>query len=89
MSWSVNAIGKANALAPKLAGDFERINYLQQTEAELKDMAASLVAKVLAANTRKDQVLKIDCSGSGSSHPADGDSQQVKILIEPIYGFVG
>lgn len=88
MSWSVSAIGKPSAVAPKVSGDFERINYLQAAEAELKDAVAEVVAKVLAANTYKGMAVKVDCSGSGSSHPADGDTQQIRVTIEPIWGFV-
>jgi hypothetical protein len=88
MSWSVSAIGKTDKVAEKVAGDFQRINYLAKEEADLKDQAAALVANVLAANTHRYQAIKVDCSGSGSTHAADGNSQQIRITIEPVWGFV-
>ena len=87
MSWSINAFGKTQAVATKVAADFTRITYLNGPEAELKDAAAELVAKALEANTLKGAVLRVDCSGSGSNHPADGSSQTLKIDISPVYGF--
>jgi hypothetical protein len=88
MSWSVQGVGRGESLAKKLAGDFERITYLQGEEAELKDGAAVIVAKALSANTRQDTLLNISCSGSASTHPADGNSQSLSISITPLYGFV-
>lgn len=88
MSWSVSAVGKAGPVATKLAGDFSRITYLGKEEAALKDAVAEVVAKVLAVNTRTDVALKVQASGSGSTHPADGSQQSVSLSIEQIYEFV-
>lgn len=88
MSWSVSAVGKAAPVAEKLAKEFANITYLGKEEAELKDLAAVIVAKALAANTRKDWVLQVSCSGSGSTHPADGNSQAISINIGQLYNFV-
>ena len=88
MSWSLSAVGKPAPVAAKLAKDFANITYLGKEEAELKDVAAELVAKTLAATTRKDVALQVDCSGSGSTHPADGNLQTVSVVIRQIYGFI-
>jgi len=87
MSWSVNAFGKPQAVAAKLATEFAKITYLTGPEAGLKDAAAEIVAKALEANTNKTSVVKVDCSGSGSNHPADGSAQTLKIEVSPIWGF--
>lgn len=88
MSWSVTAVGKAAPVAEKLAKDFANINYLGKEEAELKDAAAEIVAKAVAANTRKDLTVQVNCSGSGTTHPADGNQQTLSITVGTIYGFV-
>lgn len=88
MSWSVSAVGKAAPVATKLATDFANITYLGPEEAELKDAAASLVAKALAVNSRKDVIMQVSCNGSGSTHPADGSLQTVTVKIEGIYGLI-
>ena len=88
MSWSVQAVGKPEAVATKLANDFQRITYLGKEEASLKDAVAELVAKVLALNTRKDALINVQANGSGSTHPADGSQQTVSLSISSLYGFV-
>jgi len=88
MSWSLSAVGKPSPVATKLAKEFAKNTYLGKEESELKDMAAELVAKTLAATTRKDIALQVDCSGSGSTHPVDGNLQTVSVVIRQIYGFV-
>ena len=88
MSWSVSAVGKPEAVAAKLDRDFANITYLGKEEAALKDIAAVLVGKALAANTRKDLVMQVTAAGSGSTHPADGSQQSVNVSIGQIYGFV-
>ena len=88
MSWSVSAHGKPAAVAEKLAKDFANITYLQKEEAGIKDAAAEVVAKALAANTYKGTSVQVNASGSGSVHPADGSSQTVSISVQPMHGFV-
>ena len=88
MSWSVTAVGKPEPVAAKLAKDFANITYLGKEECALKDIVAALVDKTLASNTRKDLVMKVDASGSGSTHPADGSQQTVSVSIGQIYGFI-
>jgi hypothetical protein len=88
MSWSVSAVGKAGPVADKLAKEFANITYLSKDEAALKDAAAAIVAQAIAANTRKDMLIQVSASGSGSTHPADGNSQTVSISIGQLYGFV-
>jgi D-arabinose 5-phosphate isomerase GutQ len=88
MSWSVSAIGKSGPVAQKLAKDFANITYLSADEAALKDKCAELVTKAITANTRKDALLQISASGSGSTHPVDGNSQTISLSITQLYGLV-
>jgi autotransporter adhesin len=88
MSWSVIAVGKKDAVAAKLATDFEKITYLSGPEAELKDAAAEIITKAVAAQGDK-TAIKVSASGSaGQSYGPDSATQTLSIVIEPIFGFV-
>ena len=88
MSWSVSGVGRPGAVATKLAKDFANITYLGKEESALKDIAAQLVDQALAANFRKDLVVTVQASGSGSTHPADGGQQSISVAIGTMCGFV-
>jgi hypothetical protein len=88
MSWSVSAIGKPGPVRDKLANDFTKITYCGPAETALKDVVAELVGKALVANTYQGIAVKVEASGAGSSHPGNGDTHQVRVVIEPVYGFV-
>ena len=79
MSWSVQAIGKPEAVAKKLEEAFSKIIY-EGSEGSVKDKIAEAVAIALA-NT--DGVVKVYASGSLSS-----GKHTVQLTIEPLYGFV-
>ncbi len=80
MSWSVSVIGKAEAVAKKLAEDFARITYLAPEEAAVKDAIAGAVAKALETTTG---AVEVYASGSLS-----GGLQSASLKIDPKYGFV-
>jgi hypothetical protein len=85
MSWSVFAVGKAEAVTKKAAADFKGITYLPPEEALVKDATADLVAKTLSTQ-RPDSVIRLETSGSMST---DGDkkSHSVSVKLEAIHGF--
>jgi len=91
MSWSINALGKASAVAKKLATDFDRINCLEP-EQTIKNQVASSVATALAAFPA-DFPVRVEASGSQSTY---GDQSggpathlnQLSVKIEPLWGFL-
>jgi hypothetical protein len=88
MSWSVVAVGKKDAVAAKLATDFERITYLTGPEAELKDVAAELITKAVAAQGEKTAIKVLASGSAGQTGEANSATQTLNIVIEPIHGFV-
>lgn len=90
MSWHVQAIGRASAVAAKLAEDFPRVK-CQEPEETIKAAVASIVATALAAFGPTDAV-KVTASGSQSTAAStDGPTTYINSLsvsIEPLWGFV-
>lgn len=86
MSWSVQAVGKPEAVVKKLATEFEKITYLAGVEAELKDAVDKLVAVAVSAYTGS-YAVRVTASGSASNYK-EGVTQSLNLLIEPIYGFI-
>lgn len=90
MSWSVNAVGNAAAVAVKLAADFERIK-CSEPEETIKNTIASAVATALAAFDAKTPV-EVKASGSQSiSASSDAPSvavNQLQVSIQPLWGFL-
>jgi hypothetical protein len=88
MSWSVSAIGKASAVAAKLATQFANIKCTEPEET-IKNTVASAVAVALKAFPAS-YVVRVDASGSQSKSHADPNAatNQLSVKIDPIYGFV-
>jgi len=90
MSWSVNAIGKAPAVAAKLAVDFGKIKCPEPEETIKKTMAA-VIATALAWFPLT-QAVRVEAHGC-QSHPnfskaPHETTHQLAVKIEPIWGFV-
>ncbi|MGH7744962.1 MAG: hypothetical protein ACREQ5_09190 [Candidatus Dormibacteria bacterium] len=90
MSWSVSAIGRAGAVAKKIAEDLAKITCAEPEET-VKNHAASAVSAALAAFP-EDYVVKVEASGS-QTHPnwpskEGGMVNQLRVNVEPVYGFV-
>jgi hypothetical protein len=89
MSWSVSGVGKPEALAAKLAKDFAG-NKCSEPEETIRQLAASAIAKALEVFP-KDKVVSVSASGSqqgGSTGPQPTYVNQLKVEINPLYGFV-
>jgi hypothetical protein len=92
MSWSVSAVGKSDAVARKLAAEFETIEKnVQGPEVEVVKGAAASIAATLAAQVPA-AAVKVSASGSQSSMGQSGAptkyTNSCSIAIEPLHGFV-
>jgi hypothetical protein len=96
MSWSVTAVGKAEAVAAKAEQEFLKLDgHLSGEEKELKDLAAQLVAKTIAAQA-PGAAIKLEASGSAVIAAIPGESpvrfvqtnQSLNVSLQPIWGFV-
>ncbi len=95
MSWSLSAIGKAEALKRELAAKFAQAKTLtasipeEQKTVELAEQMANQQFDFIIANGGG--AMQVDCSGSASksSDPKNWPgSIQVKVDIKTLYGFV-
>lgn len=92
MSWSVNAIGRAPAVAAKLEKDFTGMKgNCQEPEETIKNKAADIIATALAGQ-KPETIVKVNAYGSQSTS-YDGSkyspvSNALNITVEPQYGFL-
>jgi hypothetical protein len=89
MSWSVAAVGKAAALHKKLEEDFASVK-CSEPEDTIKNSVRDAVLLALTAYP-SNFPLRVEASGS-QSHPdfskkPHETTHQLKVSIEPIYGF--
>ena len=89
MSWSVSAVGKAPAVAAKLATQFAAIKCAEPEET-IKGNVASAVASALAVFPPS-YAVRVEASGSqhapDSKKPAELSNSLI-VKIEALYGFV-
>lgn len=78
MSWSINAIGKADKVLEKVKTELNRIEYLTGAEATIKEAAAETILRAVAANTG---AIKVNVSGSGDTI---NKTQSLNIEITPL-----
>ncbi len=92
MSWNVTVVGKASAVAAKVAQDLERIK-CSEPEETIKNTAASIIATALAAYP-EGYAVKVEASGSqgpgysSTGQQLGGQVNSLNLKIEPVYGFV-
>lgn len=88
MSWSVSAVGRAAAIAPKLADQFTR-NKCSEPEETIKNSVAAALALALAAFP-PNFTVKVSAAGSQSIPDAAQPERtnQLSVTLEPIWGFV-
>ncbi len=89
MSWSISAIGKAQAVASGMAKQFA-VPQCQEPEETVRQAAAHVIAVSLAS---QDPNIAVKVSASGSMGFKDysaktGPYNNVSIVIEPLHGFV-
>lgn len=85
MSWSVSAIGKASAVAAKIAADIERQKCMEPEEAIKKSVASALAAALAAFP--EGSAVKVEASGSQSATGAKA-TNNLSVSLQPLYGFV-
>ena len=90
MSWSVSAIGKAGAVAQKLAADFAKIK-CSEPEQSIKNCVVAAVAAALDTFPQN-YAVRVEASGSQScpdfSKAPDEKVNNLSVKIDPVYGFV-
>lgn len=86
MSWSVSAVGKPIAVAQKLTEEFGR-SKCAEPEETIKSMVADIAAKALASFA-PDIAVRINASGSQYADNGIVKYNQLKIEIEPLWGFI-
>lgn len=90
MSWSVAAIGKAEAVRKSIAEQFSRSSGCVEPEETVRKAAAVMIDTALAA---QDPSTAVRVSASGSMSYKDwgvksGPSNQLTVNVDPQYGFV-
>jgi len=93
MSWSVNAVGRTEAVKQALAKQFESAKSSTKNvlhEERSVAIIESLVNNELEAIKNADymKIVRVEASGSASTQNGRVLSSQVSLKIEPIYGFV-
>jgi hypothetical protein len=89
MSWTVAEVGKAKAVAPKIAQQF-LVNPCQEPEETIRQAAARTIATVLEGQDPSN-VVKVIASGSmGFKDYAakTGPYNSVSIAVEVLHGFL-
>lgn len=87
MSWSVNVVGKPQAVAEALRAEKE-VDRCAEPEESFRQAALELMAQTALAQGDE---CAVRATGSGSMW-RDGDtikSNNLDIKIEPLYGFLG
>lgn len=87
MSWSVSAVGKPAAVAAKLNDDFARMSPCVEPEETIRQSARSMISTALGS-FRADQPVRVEASGSQNTIDNEPQYNQLKVSIEPIWGFV-
>lgn len=90
MSWNIEAMGKPEAVAAKLAKQFA-VNKCSEPEESIRQSVAGIVAAALATFS-KGTAVSVRASGSQSSDMV-GTAQathvhSLNVEIKPLYGFV-
>lgn len=93
MSWSVGAVGKASAVAAKIAKDIAAVK-CSEPEETIKNSVGTIIATALAAYPDT-YAVTVGASGSqGTGHSPDqpgvaiGQVNTLQVSIGPLYGFV-
>ena len=86
MSWNVSGVGKVSAVAKKIASDFDAIKCAEPEET-IKRMAADTIAKALGS-IAPEFAARVSASGSQYVHDGVVKYNQLKIEVEPLWGFV-
>ncbi len=87
MSWSISLIGTKAAVLAKIDDEFAKHPLSDPTEQAIK-IAAGALAKLAVADSGDDVALKLEASGSMSNYDAAKKTQQFKVEVVPLYGFV-
>lgn len=90
MSWSVSAVGKAEAVAKEISIQFAKSGKCMEPEETIKNAVAGTIAVALQAQDPQIAV-KVQASGSmgyknWKDHAGCGNS--LNITIEPMFNFV-
>lgn len=85
MSWSVSQIGKAFAVAERVAAEIARIKCIEPEET-VKNHVGAAIAAALAAYPA-DFVVEVEASGSQYS-PSGHPVNSLSVKVRPIHGFV-
>ena len=86
MSWSVSAVGKAPAVAEKIATGTN--HKCSEPEETIKNAVAAAIATALTAFPA-DGVVRVEASGSQQTDTATGKAvNSLKVNVEPVWGFV-
>jgi hypothetical protein len=88
MSWSVAAVGKASAVAAKLAKDIAA-SKCSEPEETVKNTVGTAIASALAGFP-PNYAVEVMASGSQSKpdHTKEETTNQLSVTIKPLWGFV-
>lgn len=94
MSWSVNAVGRPQAVAAKIKKDLAAIT-CSEPEETIKNAISSVIATAVEAYPES-YAVSVSASGSqGPGYDPDktgapmGQVNNLHVNISPLYGFVG
>ena len=91
MSWSVAALGKAEAVRKDIAAQFTRGSKCAEPEESIRQAASEIIDKALA-NQANVYVVKVQASGSQGyvdyASPDKGTYHSLGIDVQVMHGFV-
>ncbi len=90
MSWGIQLVGDAQAVAKRVDVEFGR-HSCPEPEENVRQAARLAIEAALRAQA-DGTVVRVSASGSQSSHYKGSDphhTNALTITIEPIYGFIG
>lgn len=88
MSWSFAAIGKPQAVASRCRDAIENGYKASEPEETARKNALSIAAAVAESYNRPDVAVRVHASGSMHTENGVVQTQNLRLEVEPVFGFV-
>lgn len=88
MSWSVQAIGKAEAVRTNIAQQFDKAGACAEPEESIRQAAKVLIDKAIEAQSGAVKVVACGSQSFKDWNAKTGVTNAMSITIEPQYGFL-
>ena len=88
MSWSFTAIGTPAAVAAKCRDAIESGYKCSEPEEAARKNILEIAAMVAQSMGQEDVAVRVEASGSMFTDSGKVKTQNLRLLVEPVYGFV-